>query len=897
MGSRIRRQTAPTPAGTRRRRGAVRSAIVAASMLWACGPARGDWITARGNLARTGCLDNRPGPRKPVVLWAHKAREHFVGSPVCDLESLFIPGLGAFNTGTFHCLSLAKDAPKRVLWSKATPLLKRPTVSSPAITQGLVVFGDGMHQTDNAILYCFRRDTGRIVWQLPVPGKLVHIEGAPTVSNGRVYVGGGDAGVLCVDLARASLADKEHTLEEIGELLDKRWKALVAEYEQAKKKDPDFAIEPGEDALPKPIPKLHWQAGKNAWHVDAPLGVYGSNVYVPSAYLDEEKRGKRALLCVRGHSDGRTEVKWEVPLEINPWGGVTIVRRQWALVACSSVRFDPQRLGEARGEIVAVSIHDGKVRWRKPVPGGVLSTVACTDDLAIFAATDGKVRAWKISDGTEKWSFAARHAVLAGCAIVKDMVYAVDIRGVAYGIDLASGKEVWSLNVPADPLVQAPGMVFGSPVVHGGRLYLATCNLMGSNTESPSAVICVADETTVAQEKAAAVVTVDKARRTVMIGCRIAPRKLPNLKEIYPIEVMATYPSPRGQKAHETVVTFLAHPSDVHKALESLGLKPGQPAKGEGAPEGPEVTISLSFQAPGGEKRTVPIESVLVDRRTGRPMPPIRWHFTGSVMKQPDPERPLKVYGADYGGTLIALFPVTDETVFQSSLTMKDEQLLKMETNKSVLPEEFTPAELLITVKDPAKDPGPKVHKPVATYDQRFAALGCHVTAAQPLAGALLDGKDYSAPLPPAEVGLEPILPTFGRRPSLTLGGLSDLPPLAPRISGGLSGPRRPVAVGPLETADSLRLDKPPKITIQYLRYDPARPSAGDDITAEAARGMLLSDVDPFRVRPAAFLKMAIPEPFEAIRAVRLQTPPNDPEGPDGTGPLPPRPKLPTTKP
>ena len=62
---------------------------------------------------------------------------------------------------------------------------------------------------------------------------------------------------------------------------------------------------------------------------------------------------------------------------------------------------------------------------------------------------------------------------------------------------------------------------------------------------------------------------IDKARRAVSITCFIAPRKLPHLNEIYPIEVIATYPD--GQKAHETVVIFAGlKPSEVHKALESL---------------------------------------------------------------------------------------------------------------------------------------------------------------------------------------------------------------------------------------------------------------------------------------------------------------------------------------
>src|SRR3954466_14659901 len=78
-------------------------------------------------------------------------------------------------------------------------------------------------------------------------------------------------------------------------------------------------------------------------------------------------------------------------------------------------------------------------------------------------------------------------------------------------------------------------------------------------------------------------IVVDKEKKTVTVPAKVAPRKIndPRYTEIYPIEAVATAPFPRGQKAHETVVTIECKPSEVHAALESLGLKPGPPAEGE----------------------------------------------------------------------------------------------------------------------------------------------------------------------------------------------------------------------------------------------------------------------------------------------------------------------------
>ena len=192
---------------------------------------------------------------------------------------------------------------------------------------------------------------------------------------------------------------------------------------------------------------------------------------------------------------------------------------------------------------------------------------------------------------------------------------------------------------------------------------------------------------------------VDKEKKTITIPAKVAPRKLEALNEIYPIEVIACWGAPKGQKAHETVVTFEVKPSEVHKALESMGLKPGKPAKGDDSATGPELGIYLEFAGADGQPRREPIEKTIVDKKTRKPLPPLKYYFTGSVSKQPNPDKPDQVYAADLTGTLICLFPVTDEVVIQSNLSMKDEPLLKLETNKKLLPPEGTPAKLIIEAK------------------------------------------------------------------------------------------------------------------------------------------------------------------------------------------------------
>jgi outer membrane protein assembly factor BamB len=352
---------------------------------------------------------------------------------------------------------------------------------------GRLIFGDGMHQTDGATLHCLRADNGLPLWQLPVPGTLVHLEGSPTVEKGRVYLGGGAAGVLCVDMNRVTLDGKEMDLPAIQKLLDAKWAELLKKYEEEKKKDPDFAVKPTDDQLPKPSPVKVWEQGKDKWHVDAPVAVAGGLVLVASAYLDNEKVGDRALFALDAGTGG---VKWRTPLTLNPWGGPTL-SGDTIIVGGSSIRFDPKDVSRARGDVAAYGLADGKEKWRKELPGGVLGCAAVAEGLAILTATDGKVRAYDVKNGELRWQYDAKAPFFAPVAVAGGVVYAGDLKGVLHAIGLADGKAKWTLDLGKDAAVAAPGMFYGGPVVSGGRIYAATCNLEGDNAGKPTTVVCI----------------------------------------------------------------------------------------------------------------------------------------------------------------------------------------------------------------------------------------------------------------------------------------------------------------------------------------------------------------------------------------------------------------------
>lgn len=444
------------------------------------------WATYRGNPQRTACTDGKAGPEKPAVLWAVKSQDHFLAAPVPVADRLYVSGLGGFNRPTIYLFPSDPKTPKiEPVWMKSAPYLKLASVSSPAVFGNALVFGDGMHTDAGGILHCVTADTGKPLWQLPMPGDLIHLEGGPTIASGRVYMGTGAGGILCVELDKAILDGKEYDLAAIAKMQDARWKELQAAFEKDKKANPNTALEPSEDQLHKPAPKKVWQVGAGKWHCDAPVNVIGDKVLAPTSFLNKEKVGERALYCLNA-ANGETVWKKELPL--NPWGGASAFENT-VVVGGSSVGYYYNEIKGAKGDITAFDLATGTEKWRKEVPGGVLGCVAIADGLAVCTATDGRVRAYKLADGERAWLYDAKTPMFAPPAVAGGVVYAADLQGTIHAIDLKSGNPKWAFSLATAPGAIAPGMVYGGVAVHGGKLFVATANLDGPFARKDTVVV------------------------------------------------------------------------------------------------------------------------------------------------------------------------------------------------------------------------------------------------------------------------------------------------------------------------------------------------------------------------------------------------------------------------
>jgi outer membrane protein assembly factor BamB len=446
----------------------------------------GPWATYRGNPQRTGNTDGTAGPEKPAILWAVKSTDHFLASPVPVKDGIYAAGIGAFNRPSIHLFPVAAKNPPVATWTKSAPYLKLASVSSPAVAGDYLVFGDGLHQDAGGVLHCVSATTSKPLWELVMPGDLIHMEGAPNVVGDKVFMGGGGAGAFCVELGKATLDKKEYDLATIAKMQEAKWKELAEEYERAKAKKDEFAMPPDDSRLLKFAPKKVWQKGEGKWHVDAPINVTGETVLVPTSYLDKEKVGERALYALKTENG---DTLWKKELTYNPWGGATVAG-DLVIVPGSSIGYYYKELKGAKGDVTALDLKTGEQKWRKEIPtGGVLGCVAVSDGLAVCTATDGKVRAFKVADGERAWLYDAKMPIFAPCAVAGGVVYAADLGGTVHAIELKTGNVKWTF--PLAKETGAPGMVYGGVTVHGGKLFVATGNIDGPWVNKETVLVCI----------------------------------------------------------------------------------------------------------------------------------------------------------------------------------------------------------------------------------------------------------------------------------------------------------------------------------------------------------------------------------------------------------------------
>ena len=393
-----------------------------------------DWPAFRGGPSRRGAILDAPEPTLPEAIWSFKSDAKCIfASPAVIGNRLYVTTAekGVFtDRGAVLCLDAETGAE---VW-RYSPSSFRATFSSPSVEGGYLVVGEGLHYTADARINCL--DTqGNLLWELRTRS---HVESAPCIYNGRVYVGAGDDGYYCVDLKPGP--DGKPNV--VWHLDGKRYPDCETAHLVA-----DGMVFLGLGMSGNAVLGLDAETGKELWRLDAPYPVFA-----PPALAD----GKLYVGMGNGnYVETAEQVRDNVLKKMRDAGK-----------PAAELADAEKRLGPA-GEVWCIEPKTGKVLWTFKTPQVVLGAIAVAGDRLYFGARDGQFYCVSTAGKLIK-SWHAHEPVLASPAVGGEFVYVVTNSGRLHCLKADTLEPVW------DTTLGQGANFISSPALALGHIYVGT---------------------------------------------------------------------------------------------------------------------------------------------------------------------------------------------------------------------------------------------------------------------------------------------------------------------------------------------------------------------------------------------------------------------------------------
>lgn len=480
------------------------------------------WEAFRGGPLRTGAVPGSAGPAgAPEILWKLSlgAAAAVDSSPALVGNRLYFGAAlhSAFGGGSG--LVAAADAESgRLVWQYdgrgelAPPL--RPVFSSPAVAlepgpggappaARYVVSGEGYHEDKNCRLVCLDLEPvrqgqarPRLHWFVQTTS---HVESSPCVFDGKAFVGAGDDGFWCVNLAdgrvlwRLEGAPSYRVEGPHAQALARlEGRTVVAsgpvrrEGLGARGKD-----DPGELVLEVASFREHSgppvtaaESGRTYERtVTGRVAREGASVrlVVGDSFPDGEsspvgtlRRGEPVVLFGTGLGGPRVQcvaartgqVLWKSPTPYPAFGAPTVAGDRVLLGVGNGnfVMSDPR----PAGAILCLSLEDGRELWRIPAGDTILGAVAVHGGRAYACGRDGHLYVIDLEKGALLSKVPAGGAMVCSPAVTEAAVYVGTDQGKLFCLDRLRGAVRWSLSL-------SPGtLIVSSPAVGEGKLFVGT---------------------------------------------------------------------------------------------------------------------------------------------------------------------------------------------------------------------------------------------------------------------------------------------------------------------------------------------------------------------------------------------------------------------------------------
>ena len=417
----------------------------------------GEWPMFRGGRDRLGSLqdtrssrDRRDQSASTSSDWearsADEAESVFSSPAIAGEQVIFATasGIGPFNpTGRGAIVSVDLQS-GRTRW-RYSPDDYRATFSSPAVAEGFVVCGEGLHLVRDARVTCLDLN-GNLVWQFPTKS---HVEATPAIDQGRVFVAAGDDGFYCLSL-REVIAGKPKVL----------WHLQGDKYQDCESSPlvVDDLVVFGLGEGGQAVCTVEAATGKLRWQRST-----SHPVFAPASRAVDVDGSKHFLVGLgRGNfvqsADDLLQAK--------------ITELQASGATAEEVDRVRQEMAPA-GEIWSLDQESGEVRWKLRLPETVLGAIAVYGDFCYIGCRDGMLyqvahRGPQTGEIVRRWY--AREPIVTSPAVTADRIIVTTTSGRVHCLQRGSLEPMWSVATGSG------GASYSSPTIAAGRVIVGTAD-------------------------------------------------------------------------------------------------------------------------------------------------------------------------------------------------------------------------------------------------------------------------------------------------------------------------------------------------------------------------------------------------------------------------------------
>lgn len=136
------------------------------------------------------------------------------------------------------------------------------------------------------------------------------------------------------------------------------------------------------------------------------------------------------------------------------------------IISTPVVSGDDVMVGNQNGEMICLSLKNGKEKWSYQTGGAIFSSPATSHGMLVFGSCDGNIYCLDTKTGKLNWKTKTAAAVLGAPLINKNVVYIGSSDHSFRKLNIVNGNELWTFSELEGPVVSTP-LLYEGKIIFG----------------------------------------------------------------------------------------------------------------------------------------------------------------------------------------------------------------------------------------------------------------------------------------------------------------------------------------------------------------------------------------------------------------------------------------------